>query len=116
MFYLNKAFIITSTCITLTLPAYKVHELVQRCRQARDMAYCPYSRFPVGAAVLTAGGTSSQVTDPRDPPHPPDTTKTLKNTDRCLLRLTNELYLNFGWYSCDHILSSIAVVFLMVCF
>uniref|UniRef100_A0A672ZH17 Cytidine deaminase n=1 Tax=Sphaeramia orbicularis TaxID=375764 RepID=A0A672ZH17_9TELE len=34
----------------------KVHELVQRCRQARDMAYCPYSRFPVGAAVLTAGG------------------------------------------------------------
>uniref|UniRef100_A0A3Q3WW29 Cytidine deaminase n=1 Tax=Mola mola TaxID=94237 RepID=A0A3Q3WW29_MOLML len=31
-------------------------ELVSRCLRARDMAYCPYSRFPVGAAVLTADG------------------------------------------------------------
>ncbi|CAG5929159.1 unnamed protein product [Menidia menidia] len=36
--------------------ADKVHELVSRCLQARDLAYCPYSRFPVGAAILTAEG------------------------------------------------------------
>ncbi|KAM8899454.1 cytidine deaminase isoform 2-T2 [Spinachia spinachia] len=34
----------------------KVQELVSKCLQARDMAYCPYSRFPVGAALLTAEG------------------------------------------------------------
>uniref|UniRef100_A0A3Q1CAR6 Cytidine deaminase n=1 Tax=Amphiprion ocellaris TaxID=80972 RepID=A0A3Q1CAR6_AMPOC len=34
----------------------KVKELVSKCLQARDMAYCPYSRFPVGAAILTADG------------------------------------------------------------
>ncbi|KAJ8008328.1 hypothetical protein DPEC_G00103690 [Dallia pectoralis] len=34
----------------------KVKKLVSKCLQARDMAYCPYSRFPVGAAVLTADG------------------------------------------------------------
>ncbi|XP_059210745.1 zgc:103586 [Centropristis striata] len=33
-----------------------VRELVSRCLQARQQAYCPYSRFPVGAAVLTADG------------------------------------------------------------
>ncbi|XP_061565946.1 zgc:103586 [Cololabis saira] len=34
----------------------KVKELVSKCLQARDMAYCPYSAFPVGAAILTADG------------------------------------------------------------
>ncbi|XP_026869816.1 zgc:103586 [Electrophorus electricus] len=34
-----------------------VAELVAKCLQARNMAYCPYSRFPVGAAILTSGGT-----------------------------------------------------------
>ncbi|XP_054603716.1 cytidine deaminase isoform X1 [Nothobranchius furzeri] len=34
----------------------KVTELVSRCLQARDLAYCPYSRFAVGAAILTAEG------------------------------------------------------------
>ena len=34
----------------------QVKELVSKCLQARDMAYCPYSRFPVGAAILTADG------------------------------------------------------------
>ncbi|KAJ3585506.1 hypothetical protein NHX12_014225 [Muraenolepis orangiensis] len=34
----------------------QVRELVARCLEARGMAYCPYSHFPVGAAVLTAGG------------------------------------------------------------
>ncbi|XP_058251680.1 zgc:103586 isoform X5 [Hemibagrus wyckioides] len=33
-----------------------VAELVAKCLQARDMAYCPYSQFPVGAAILTSGG------------------------------------------------------------
>ncbi|XP_065593879.1 cytidine deaminase-like [Cyrtonyx montezumae] len=30
--------------------------LLRRCREAKDCAYCPYSRFPVGAALLTAAG------------------------------------------------------------
>lgn len=30
--------------------------LVERARQARDHAYVPYSRFPVGAALLTRDG------------------------------------------------------------
>ncbi|CAJ1086131.1 zgc:103586 [Xyrichtys novacula] len=34
----------------------KVKELVSKCLKARDMAYCPYSGFPVGAAILTAEG------------------------------------------------------------
>ncbi|XP_017291623.1 zgc:103586 [Kryptolebias marmoratus] len=34
----------------------KVAELVSKCLEARDRAYCPYSRFPVGAAILTADG------------------------------------------------------------
>ncbi|CAL8241617.1 unnamed protein product [Merluccius merluccius] len=34
----------------------KVKELVAKCLEARQMAYCPYSRFPVGAAILTADG------------------------------------------------------------
>ncbi|KAM9425720.1 cytidine deaminase [Pholidichthys leucotaenia] len=36
--------------------ADRVKELVSKCLQARNMAYCPYSRFPVGAAILTADG------------------------------------------------------------
>ncbi|XP_022370563.1 cytidine deaminase isoform X3 [Enhydra lutris kenyoni] len=35
-------------------------ELVQRlllsCREAKKSAYCPYSHFPVGAAILTRDG------------------------------------------------------------
>lgn len=38
------------------LDSAKVKELVLKCLQARDLAYCPYSRFPVGAAILTADG------------------------------------------------------------
>ena len=30
--------------------------LVESARRAQKLAYCPYSRFPVGAAVLTAAG------------------------------------------------------------
>ncbi|NXX83525.1 CDD deaminase, partial [Urocolius indicus] len=30
--------------------------LLRRSREAKSCAYCPYSRFPVGAALLTASG------------------------------------------------------------
>lgn len=30
--------------------------LIQAAKQAQKMSYCPYSRYPVGAAVLTASG------------------------------------------------------------
>ena len=33
------------------------HELAEAARGACGRAYCPYSRFPVGAAVLTSDGT-----------------------------------------------------------
>lgn len=41
--------------VTVSL-AGLIQELVSKCLQARDVAYCPYSRFPVGAALLTADG------------------------------------------------------------
>jgi len=31
-------------------------QLLQRAAEARDRAYCPYSRFPVGAALLCESG------------------------------------------------------------
>ncbi|XP_026209283.1 cytidine deaminase isoform X3 [Anabas testudineus] len=34
----------------------KVKELLSKCLQAKDMAHCPYSQFPVGAAILTEDG------------------------------------------------------------
>lgn len=30
--------------------------LLRRSREAKNCAYCPYSHFPVGAALLTASG------------------------------------------------------------
>ncbi|MBN3299296.1 CDD deaminase, partial [Amia calva] len=33
-----------------------VQQLVSQCMEARGRAYCPYSRFPVGAALLTKQG------------------------------------------------------------
>ena len=35
----------------------KLQELIDADRQASERAYCPYSRFPVGAAVLGDNGT-----------------------------------------------------------
>lgn len=37
-------------------PQANLQLLLRRSREAKSCAYCPYSRFPVGAAVLTAGG------------------------------------------------------------
>lgn len=51
--------------------ADQVQELVAECLRARDMAYCPYSRFPVGAAVRSADGAiitgDSQTAPPPTP-------------------------------------------------
>jgi cytidine deaminase len=33
-----------------------VERLIETAVQAQKRAYCPYSRYPVGAAVMTAGG------------------------------------------------------------
>lgn len=33
-----------------------IKDLVSMCVKARDVAYCPYSHFAVGAALLTADG------------------------------------------------------------
>ncbi|XP_062372235.1 zgc:103586 isoform X1 [Sardina pilchardus] len=49
--------IIFTWLVFSAVAAGQVAELVSKCLQARDMAYCPYSRFPVGAAILTSGGT-----------------------------------------------------------
>uniref|UniRef100_A0A673HHJ2 Cytidine deaminase n=1 Tax=Sinocyclocheilus rhinocerous TaxID=307959 RepID=A0A673HHJ2_9TELE len=36
---------------------YNPKELVQKSQEAKEQAYCPYSKFRVGAAVLTSDGT-----------------------------------------------------------
>ncbi|KFV72240.1 Cytidine deaminase, partial [Dryobates pubescens] len=36
--------------------AERLQLLLRRSREAKSCAYCPYSRFPVGAALLTATG------------------------------------------------------------
>ncbi|ROL45585.1 Cytidine deaminase [Anabarilius grahami] len=43
-------------CVFIVCWFFAVAELVAKCLQAREMAYCPYSEFPVGAAILTTGG------------------------------------------------------------
>ncbi|XP_046562507.1 cytidine deaminase-like [Haliotis rubra] len=42
------------------MPGYsyeQLQQLVKMSHEMKKMAYCPYSRFPVGAALLTADGT-----------------------------------------------------------
>jgi len=38
-------------------PQYDIAELLKAAEQAQKMAYAPYSRFAVGAALLAADGT-----------------------------------------------------------
>ena len=39
-----------------------VQRLLLSSREAKKSAYCPYSRFPVGAALLTGDGRIFSVT------------------------------------------------------
>lgn len=40
----------------MTHPSLILGELIAGAREASTRAYCPYSKFPVGAAVLTKEG------------------------------------------------------------
>lgn len=41
---------------TCTLDLKHVQQLVLSSQEAKKTAYCPYSHFPVGAALLTTSG------------------------------------------------------------
>lgn len=41
----------------MAVPEPLLKELTDAARRASERAYCPYSEFPVGAAVLTEDGT-----------------------------------------------------------
>jgi len=41
----------------MSMDEAKITALIQRSRDAMEFAYCPYSKFPVGAALLTTDGT-----------------------------------------------------------
>ena len=43
-------------CPSLALEPQHVQRLLLSCQEAKKSAYCPYSRFPVGAALLTGDG------------------------------------------------------------
>lgn len=39
----------------------QVQQLLLSCQEAKKSAYCPYSHFPVGAALLTLDGRIDQT-------------------------------------------------------
>jgi cytidine deaminase len=47
---------IRSVCQTYQLEAEQFDELYVRVLASKDTAYCPYSKFQVGATILTASG------------------------------------------------------------
>ncbi|KAI0430084.1 cytidine deaminase [Xylaria sp. FL1042] len=47
---------VESTCQEYGLSEAQFRELHRRCVGAKDTAYCPYSKFRVGAALLSADG------------------------------------------------------------
>ena len=44
---------VSSTCATYSLSTTQFHALHKRCADSKATAYCPYSRFRVGASILT---------------------------------------------------------------
>ena len=46
----------TNNRLVTLLKAIPVRDLIARAIEARDMAYCPYSEYAVGAALLTKEG------------------------------------------------------------
>src|SRR5260370_22323080 len=42
--------------IMLSIPESTIRELIAKAQKASKQAYCPYSKFQVGAAVLTEDG------------------------------------------------------------
>ena len=35
-----------------------IKELISKSKKATEFSYCPYSKYPVGAALLTSDGTT----------------------------------------------------------
>ncbi|KAJ8061452.1 hypothetical protein OCU04_009270 [Sclerotinia nivalis] len=56
IFSLNSPTDITTTCKTYPLTPTQLTTLQTRSSAAKLTAYCPYSRFRVGATILTKGG------------------------------------------------------------
>lgn len=46
-----------TTCTTHNISLHEFNQLKQHASAAKATAYCPYSRFRVGAAILAADGT-----------------------------------------------------------
>ena len=44
---------VSQTCTTYGLSSTQFHTLHKRCAASKATAYCPYSRFRVGASILT---------------------------------------------------------------
>src|SRR5262249_14938525 len=48
---------VESTCQAFGLTSDEFHSLKRQCVAAKSTAYCPYSRFRVGAVLLTRTGS-----------------------------------------------------------
>ncbi|TVY57859.1 Cytidine deaminase [Lachnellula cervina] len=52
----NNPIDVSSACSTYSLTPLQFETLHTRCAAAKATAYCPYSRFHVGASILTEDG------------------------------------------------------------